>query len=794
VPIQAGGFASLGVTLPVPNDAGPESLPGTVNIVRNPSVEHAGVGLTDWTPRGAATIERVTDLGWQGGASVRATVAADVAGQGVQVVTLGGLGMTGDRTLLGSAYVFGPVEGLGARLIALYGDGSVGTGPTVPVPTDTPSEWVRVACAIEPDPAKVLNQLVLAIDRTSGNLLVDGGFESGTAGWTASAATLATDAGAGNFVQGTRSLKVTQAGTFPAARSPLVTGLIPGQVYTLSAWVKGAAGTAVNFGYDDTSVAASTNYPMDGTWKRLAVQRAARDPGPGSTPNALRIQTEGLADYWIDGAMITLGDEIPSDFSQPGGSFWVDAAQVEEDRGWGHTPFATGQYGAPYHYWWGTEYLSPSVRDGMPLDGRQSGSAGEYAMKATLWRSNADNERLEDLSEHVIAATVSCSTERDVSWTMTLRLTDAGWKRLRPWRDWLAPVLSVTDAAGVESVGQLGHYVVLPSAAEHREWTSEWDVDCRSPEYLLSIQAFKGKVKVTKGSNLLKAARWVLNTAAMGEGNNGRPRFRLPDGNRKAEDEYEYRRTDSKLSIANELLEAAGCMPLYANRAGVLLSDRAADRKYRERQPVRLWAANFDPDSRRDEDAVERWARRLPSSNDEVGMTVRQLPRLGRAENKIVVLTTDSRRARRKGSASIDHPSNPIGVRWTNRERTRHVKRRMIPDDATARELARALAEEIGTKIDRVELSVVPDPQVDLLNEVVYLAVYRLDGGRAAVGRFRVLGVEYGFTPDAAMMKLTLGFVHAVDELAGTDALYFWDDRTQSFRRDDGAPLVLVLP
>lgn len=647
--MQVGGQAALSVVLPIPKDAGPQSLPGTVNLVRNPSLESATVLATDWSARGAGSIARVADLGWQGGASLRVTVPGGTAGAGAQVATLGALGWTGNRTLLGSVYVFGALPGLGCRLVALYGDGTVGTGDAADVPADLPDGWVRATCALEPDPAKRLDQLLLAVERIDG--------------------------------------------TAPAA-----------------------------------------------------------------------------------------------------GSFWLDAAQVEEDRGYGHTPYAIGQYGPPYHAWWGAAHLSPSLRDGIPLDARQAGKAGQYAIKATLWRSNAGNDRLEDLSAHVVAATVSADRTRDVAWTMTLRMTDAGWRRLRPWDDWLAPVLAVTDAAGAVREGQLGHYVVLPSAADHLEHTSEWDVDCRSAEYLLGVQGFDGKLKVEAGTRLTKAARFVLEAAALGGQANGRARFRLPDVDRRAEDEFEFTPDRSKLSIVNELLEAAGCLPLAANRIGVLTSDLAKDKGYKDRQPVRLWAANFDPADDASGAAVAGWARRLPASTGEVVGPVRQLPRLGNAENEVVVLTTDARRPRRKGTASIDDPSNPISVRWTNRRRRTTVRRRLIPDDATARELAQALAEQIGTQVERVELTVAPDPSVDLLNEVVYLAVYRLDGGPAAVGRYRVLGVEYGFTPDSSLMKLTLGFVHGVAELSGGSPLFYWDSRTQSYKPDDGAPIVLALP
>src|SRR5690606_17441742 len=140
---------------------------------------------------------------------------------------------------------------------------------------------------------------------------------------------------------------------------------------------------------------------------------------------------------------------------------------------------------------------------------------------------------LEDLSDHVISASVTADRNRQAAWTMTCRMAQSGWARLRPWYDWIVPFLSVTDDKGVTRSGPLGHYVVLPSPVTHHEHMAEYDIDCRSAEYLMGRQAFKGKLIIRKGDHLTKTAEWVITSCALGA-TQQRPRLQLQHPNKRA--------------------------------------------------------------------------------------------------------------------------------------------------------------------------------------------------------------------------------------------------------------------
>lgn len=491
-----------------------------------------------------------------------------------------------------------------------------------------------------------------------------------------------------------------------------------------------------------------------------------------------------------DKVLNTLFLTVERAVGETGGTVNLDAAQVERDAGWGVTPVAAGSYGAPYHRWVGQAHRSASIRDDIPADVTQLGRDGEHRITWTMWRADASFRLLEDLSAHVISASVTADRSRQAAWTMTCRMDQAGWARLRPWDDWLVPVLYVTDAQGVTRSGFLGHYVVLPSPVTHYEHMGEYDIDCRSAEYLLAQQAFKGKLVIAKGTHLSRTAAWVIESSALGN-SQIRPRLQMIHPNKLSTERYEFSREQSKLAIANELLEAANMQPVWSSRSGILRSQRTDTQRYQEMQPVRLWAANFDP--RVATGRVRKLASELPASSRDISGVVRRIPSLGDAENEITVYTTDPRQGQRRATYTITDPTNPISVTWTGRWRNKAFGRRMLPAGSGARDLARALAEEVGTRIDQVELSVIPDPEPDLLDKVVYLAVYRIDGAPAAVGRFRVLKIEYGFTVSNALMKLTLGFVHGVAELQGGMPVRHYDQRNQTWFEDTGQAIELSI-
>lgn len=447
-----------------------------------------------------------------------------------------------------------------------------------------------------------------------------------------------------------------------------------------------------------------------------------------------------------------------------GETLYVDGVQIELDRGHGHTAWAIGTFGSPYFRWQGGAHFSITIRDAIPADDTPVGTGGVYRLAPALWKVDANNIFLEDLSAYVVNGSVTFDPERDVSWQLNCTLTGDGWKRLEPWKDWLVPRLAVTLPDGTIREGQLGHFVVLPSPQEIHEGWRTVDVDARSGEFLLSIQGTKGIMTVRENTQYDRAVRVVLDNCHLGT-DGVRPRYAIPNTNARTHRFMSWEKKEDALTIVNDLLRKDGLEPLYATKTGVLTSQRRKDRRYKHMEPVRVYAANLP-----DETVISPWVGRRIVSQNEVIDAIQTAPDLGRIDdNKIVVVSVNPRKPRIRAVRYINDPDNPISTRKRKRIRERKIEMD-VGTNADAEKLAEAIADEISSDLETVTLAVIPDPQTEFARQVVFLAIYDAHGEPAAVGRFKVKTVTYGFTPDEAAMQLTLGFVNPVEQLDAFDA------------------------
>jgi len=445
-----------------------------------------------------------------------------------------------------------------------------------------------------------------------------------------------------------------------------------------------------------------------------------------------------------------------------------DGAQVEVDQGGGHTPFAIGDYGRPYHRWEGTEHLSFTVRDPIKMDTNTAGTGGVYTIHASLWRSNADGERLEDLSDHVIKGSVTVDTSQEISRTFTCEMDERGYNQLRPWFDWVSPVLTVMAPDGTERKGQLGHYVVLPSGGASREWGRK-TVTLRAmpPEYLLQLQSFNRPFKVMENTQRDRVIREILDGSFTTESGRKRSRFSIPDYENRFGKSHRWTRKDNKLAIINEIATAMSCTSMASDNRGDLFTLRNKDRRFAKQHPVRVWAANIPDDK-----PLPGWVRRLKGrrlrDREIVGDVVTQIKDED-AANAVRVTSSPPRGPRWGHTRNLNHWSNPISTKRRRMFVFRHVPIPTLDRQDDAEDLAEAIAEDISTRIETVTMSVLPDPSVDLTHRTVYLAIYTQRGEPVAVGHYRVLTVEYGFTPDDALQRMTLGRIHRHEQIEGND-------------------------
>lgn len=144
--------------LPVPSAALPGEIAGTVNLVRNPSLEYSDIGLRDWSSEAGITLTRDNATAWDRSWSALATVAAGAGSPGVMVLSLGGIGFTGQRSYVGSIALLGTALLARIWLTLIYQDATSTIGElTDVVPT---ADWVRVETVpVAQNPAKMLDRI-----------------------------------------------------------------------------------------------------------------------------------------------------------------------------------------------------------------------------------------------------------------------------------------------------------------------------------------------------------------------------------------------------------------------------------------------------------------------------------------------------------------------------------------------------------------------------------------------------------------------------------------------------------
>jgi hypothetical protein len=160
-------LAEMQPSLPPIREPAWDELRGTVNLVRNASVENTDIGLLDWYAFGGVTLALDDTLAWHQTRSVEVTFPSSGADAGFGVRTQGGLGITDTLGVLmvGSLSLLGEITQIRVRMQATYSDAT--TDDILDDAFDlatTDDEWARVrSLSLELDPTKVLDFLALEV-------------------------------------------------------------------------------------------------------------------------------------------------------------------------------------------------------------------------------------------------------------------------------------------------------------------------------------------------------------------------------------------------------------------------------------------------------------------------------------------------------------------------------------------------------------------------------------------------------------------------------------------------------
>lgn len=402
----------------------------------------------------------------------------------------------------------------------------------------------------------------------------------------------------------------------------------------------------------------------------------------------------------------------------------------------------------------------------------------QLRISSRMYRCTYDNQRLEEITDYLLSGSVTMDPGRDVTWTLDAEITPEGWDQLKPYRDWVAPWLTVEYPDGSVREGQLGLYLVLDSPQRHDEITGAVQLEAMDALWLLNAQGLGANLRAAKDVNKRDLVMQLLDYAVLTETGRGANLYTIPklehDNPRrdaKFAKTMEWPAYTSRLQAINDILRGAGAYSLWATRTGRLTTRERGREKLSQRAAVRTYYANLPEGVR-----VRRGQEAPGGLMSEVVGTVVTTPRSVDLMNEIVVVgsdpppeTDDADGGRKKrGKHRISHPDNKRSKDVTAGRKGRATRRYpVLDDDATAARVAKALAEELSTRNVTATVTVLPDPSLDLTHETVNLLIYRPDGRKVAGGQYAVHSVRYGFTPDDGVMELELGRIDDAGDVIG---------------------------
>lgn len=399
-----------------------------------------------------------------------------------------------------------------------------------------------------------------------------------------------------------------------------------------------------------------------------------------------------------------------------------------------------------------------------------------FVAETRFYRATHDNVHLEDVTWAFLSARVSADAGRDETWTLDAELTIEGWEYFDPYLDWVAPVLTVWYPDGTVRRGQLGLYLVLDSDEDRSETYGTVTLEARDPLYLLGIQAFEEHVYAPAGKGKLRTIREILDGAVLTEGSGGKPRYVIHGNEKDFRREAEWPRNTLRLDLCNEIAEGAGILPLWTTQRGVVLSRDRGTGKLKDRQVARTFLANV-PD---DVEIGARATRRHEAFGHVVG-PIRTTPKSRDMTNEVVIVGEVPWDPPREKRHRADHPDNTRSDRRERRkerrreqEQIQNRRRRhrrwvhrhpLLDDDATAKQVARALLDELSTQNTIVRFSSMPDPQPEYVREVVALGIWDAHKRRIAFGKYAVHSVIWDLTNTSAVMTIEAGKVQNADSI-----------------------------
>lgn len=189
---------------------------------------------------------------------------------------------------------------------------------------------------------------------------------------------------------------------------------------------------------------------------------------------------------------------------------------------------------------------------------------GVFSIQAELWRADRYGNLLERVpTRHPIQGTITHNDNTTVKKSLQLQVNEPC--AFEGYRDFLVPILALTDATGNETRRRMGHYIALENDSIYSPARTNGTTQAKGIEHLLELSTVEDGLNVEAGTDPGDAARDIaLDGGFVDE------QLQLPATGFLLPNDLYIEPGQTRLSAINELYNAAGWYAIWSDGRGIL--------------------------------------------------------------------------------------------------------------------------------------------------------------------------------------------------------------------------------
>lgn len=350
---------------------------------------------------------------------------------------------------------------------------------------------------------------------------------------------------------------------------------------------------------------------------------------------------------------------------------------------------------------------------------------GTVTIDARLWVADRSGNLVRDITSYVESGFVDWDSDRSGGSPMGCEFILSKTNLVTPWKDYLIPFQTLTYDSGVTVRAQMGHFMVMPYGETHSAIDERSTVTGRDLTAVLAISKYLDRENFSAASNLVTVQTGILSEV-------GLAKYNFPTTTKTLGAAKSFGLGTSRLQVMNHFFHRFGWYRLFMELDGTLRS--LPYRKLSTSQPSKMYT----------EDHI-------------VDLLEVDTPPTDKFANVIILQKEIEGGDSIQSIAREDSPTVPWSTVSLGVEIVRGPETVSDVEDQTALDLlAQSELDNAAAYEKIIKLRTLPDP-----NQEIYRTVdLYLTGDKDHLnGRYRVTAWRIGFTPNDALVDLTLSRV-----------------------------------